>query len=56
MSTPPPPRSPRDPISTPPPGRSRGVLKVLAYIVGGFALLLFIGLGLLAITCAGSIR
>ena len=53
MSTPPPP--PRGP-SFEPPGRSetlRVLLKVLLYAAGLFALLVLVGVGLVAAACGG---
>ena len=55
MSTRPPPPPPNGPSFEPPKGSEtvRVVLKVLLYGAGLFALLLLVGVGLVAATCGG---
>jgi hypothetical protein len=55
MATPPPP-PPRDPRFLPrpaEPGPWRAILKVALYLVGGFVLLVVVGVGLIFATCVG---
>ena len=54
MATRPPAPPPREPRFEPPDGQSPGwtIMKVLAYVVGGFVLLVVAGMGLLLATCA----
>ena len=53
MATPPPPRPPSFLPREKPPNRWREVLKIALLLVGGAALLLIVGVGLLFATCLG---
>ena len=56
MATRPPAPPPRGPQFNPPDGKGPGLrqlLKFLAYFVGGVAVLMFVGIGLLFATCSG---
>jgi hypothetical protein len=53
---PPPPRPPSFSSRDEPPSPWRTILKIALFVVGGFALLVVVGVGLVAATCFGLAR